>query len=123
MLTKHVTKHLSAYHHGELSADEQLRVETHLRECLKCRTACEEIRLGAQFASTLSITSAPDSIWHGIQLQNSPPNFGGELLHMALAVGFAVIAAFAAGLFLESYVWDRPSWDVAINGTNRRLRA
>jgi len=60
MFRRHVTRHLSAYLHDELAPPERRRVETHLDECARCRDAYEEIQFGAQLASKLSITAAPD---------------------------------------------------------------
>jgi len=89
---------------------------------LKCRTASEEIRLGVQFASKLSISSAPESIWREIH-REMPLRGTRPAKAAAYAVALAIVAAFAAGLFLHTYVRDVPSWDVAINGTSKRLRA
>ncbi|PYR64631.1 MAG: hypothetical protein DMG20_16135, partial [Acidobacteria bacterium] len=63
MFRKHVIRQLSAYYHQEFSADEKLKIQAHLRTCSQCRTAYEEIRLGARLASVLQVSSAPESIW------------------------------------------------------------
>src|SRR5437867_2595719 len=46
MFRKHVTRQMSEFLHGELSAGEKLRVEAHLRECARCRAVHDEIRQG-----------------------------------------------------------------------------
>src|SRR5262249_56330094 len=61
MFGKHIIRHLSAYHDGELSAAENRRIEAHLEQCGKCRAAYDEIRFGVRLASALSISNAPDS--------------------------------------------------------------
>jgi hypothetical protein len=60
MFGKHISRQLTAYHHDELPVDARVRVEGHLRACPKCRAEYEEIRFGAQLASTLSISAAPE---------------------------------------------------------------
>src|SRR5262245_54137960 len=67
MFRKHVIRQLSAYHHQELSADEERRIEAHLQMCSRCRTAYEEIRLGSRLASLLQVSSAPESIWSDVR--------------------------------------------------------
>ena len=43
MFNKHVAKHLSAYCHGELRAEESRRVAEHLLACGRCRREYDEI--------------------------------------------------------------------------------
>src|SRR5436190_13560879 len=70
----HITKRLTAYHHGELSAEDRRRVEAHLAQCQGCRKESENIRHvvgvvsrglnshGALEApATLSVTYAPET--------------------------------------------------------------
>src|SRR5690242_9837167 len=40
----HITKVLTAYHHGELSPEERRRVEAHIARCRSCREKSENIR-------------------------------------------------------------------------------
>lgn len=110
MFSKHVARNLSAYHHGELHADEKAEVESHLPECAKCRAAYDEIRAGARLASMLSPSKAPESIWIGITKADHPvrsrqwvPQF---------AVGLAMAAVVALSFFLVRYMPQRPSWEV-----------
>ena len=63
MFSKHVTKDISAYCHGELSSDESRQFAEHIISCVKCRTKFEEIKLGIKLAEQLPILSAPDSLW------------------------------------------------------------
>jgi ferric-dicitrate binding protein FerR (iron transport regulator) len=60
MFGKHIVKHLSAYHHRELTADHARRIDAHLRECASCRAAYEEIKFGAHLASFVKRVQAPD---------------------------------------------------------------
>lgn len=118
MFRQHVTKRLSAYYHGELPARERVPVELHLRGCLECRTVYDEIRLGAQFASLLRPSAAPESIWQEIRTQNSSSKLGRDFFGMSLA-GLAVTVALAAGAFLHGYARNLPAWDVAVRGHAR----
>ena len=94
MLGNHITQHLSAYLHGELSAELNSRVENHLRECDRCRTSYDEIRFGARMASLLTPSTAPGSIWNNLQNKDSQsprrlPQFA------AVAVILLTIATFS----------------------------
>ena len=62
MFGKHITHLLSAHHHGQLPADQKIRVEEHLQACAACRAADEKIRFGMRLASMLSLSNAPDRI-------------------------------------------------------------
>jgi len=63
MLSRHVTKDISAYCHGELSSDESKQFAEHIISCLKCRTKFEEIKLGIKLAEQLPLLTAPDHLW------------------------------------------------------------
>jgi predicted anti-sigma-YlaC factor YlaD len=54
MFSKHVSKQLSAFHHGELNARERQRVEAHLASCAPCRAEYEQIAFGAQMAAQMA---------------------------------------------------------------------
>lgn len=70
MFSKHVSKQLSAYHHGELGAHEQRRVEAHLACCAHCRAEYEQIAFGAQMAAQMAAhckaTPAPAQFWEDL---------------------------------------------------------
>jgi hypothetical protein len=119
MFTNHVTKHLSAYEHGELSAEEKVRVESHLRECARCRASCDEIHFGVRLASHLSLLNAPDSLWNEIQQATATHRPQRSLLPFALAAA-SIVTALLVGIFLNGYIADRPSWEVtAVRGSAR----
>src|SRR5436309_274123 len=63
MFSKHVTKNLSAYCHGELAADESRRIAEHLIGCNRCRGQFQEIKLGVKLAERLPQLAAPESLW------------------------------------------------------------
>ena len=44
MLTRHISRHLAAYLDGALPDNEARRAELHLRDCVRCRSECEQIR-------------------------------------------------------------------------------
>ena len=118
MFSKHIHRHLSAYHDGELSAGERLHVETHLRECSRCRADDDEIRLGARLASTLSLSRAPEWTWSALRESGKAPVPRRWIPHAVLA-GLAIAAALLV-IFTRSNVPVRPSWEViGVPGTLR----
>ena len=69
MFSKHVSKDLSAYCHGEVPNDESRQIAEHLIGCNRCRTQFEEIKLGVKLAERLPQLLAPDSLWRDLQMQ------------------------------------------------------
>jgi hypothetical protein len=67
MFSRHVTKDISAYCHGELSNEESKQFAEHIISCLKCRTRFEEIKLGVKLAEQLPQLSAPDHLWSELE--------------------------------------------------------
>lgn len=125
MFVKHVTRNLSAYHHEELSSKDKVLVETHLRECAKCRTAYDEIQFGARLASRLSTSRAPESIWSEINSSNLAPRSRWWIPRFA-AVSLAIVSVLVLSFTLARYMPERPSWEVvSVDGTTNvgRLRA
>jgi len=73
MFSKHVTRDISAYCHGELPAEESRRFAEHIISCAKCRREFEEIKLGIKLAEQLPQLPAPESLWTGIEAQLGGP--------------------------------------------------
>ncbi len=67
MFSRHVTKDISAYYHGELSNEESKQFAEHIISCTKCRTKFEEIKLGIKLAEQLPQLSAPDHLWSELE--------------------------------------------------------
>src|SRR5688572_31451300 len=67
MFSKHVTKDISAYCHGELSTEASKQFAEHVLSCVRCRTKFEEIKLGIKLAEQLPQLTAPDSLWHEVE--------------------------------------------------------
>ena len=67
MFSRHVTKDISAYCHGELSSEESKQFAEHIISCIKCRTKFEEIKLGIKFAEQLPQLSAPEHLWRNVE--------------------------------------------------------
>ncbi len=126
MFSKHVTKELSAYCHGEVTSERSRQIAEHLIGCNRCRTRFEEIKLGVKLAEHLPERSAPDSLWLDLQsrmatetnrnelgaTKSSPftfkswqPAFAGALIALLLVAGFAALRLYSR----ES----RPFWQVA----------
>jgi FecR protein/Putative zinc-finger len=67
MFSRHVTKDISAYCHGELSSEESKQFAEHLIGCAKCRTRFEEVKLGIKLAEQLPRLSAPEHLWEDLE--------------------------------------------------------
>ena len=132
MFGQHVTKELSAYFHGELSAGEARRVTEHLLGCQRCRKDFEEVKLGVRLAECLPPRAAPADLWQGIEASlaraqdrgrtaRAPgpwPRLLGALNNAGrprrAAVGFAAAALLAIGVMTVLYMRaGRSSWEVA----------
>ena len=107
---KHVGRHLSAHHHGELSAEEHLRVGSHLLHCSKCRAAYDEIRLGARLASSLSVTTAPAFTWRELRPGRGVTRRSRWVA--PIAVGALAVVIFAV-IFGRGRIPDESSWKVS----------
>ncbi len=73
MFSKHVTRDISAYCHGELSAEASRRFAEHIISCAKCRREFEEIKLGIKLAEQLPQLPAPEGLWRGIEASLGGP--------------------------------------------------
>lgn len=73
MFSKHVTTDISAYCHGELSAEDSRRFAEHVMSCVKCRREFDEIKLGVRLAEQLPVIAAPESLWAGISARLDGP--------------------------------------------------
>ena len=100
MFSKHVTKDISAYCHGELSSEESKLFAEHIISCIKCRTKFEEIKLGIKLAEQLPRLSAPDSLWQEVDSllgkERSPVRTTSWQKRVAIAA--AVIVVFSVGI-------------------------
>jgi len=128
MFSRHVTRNISAYCHGEVSAEEAREFTAHIMACTKCRTRFEEIKLGIEFAEQLPGVFAPDSLWRNLET-----NLGDSLVETPTGFRFGywqtrVAAAAVLLLVAMAGVWwmrsdKRPppsinSWEVArLDGT------
>src|SRR5438128_10900293 len=61
------TEQLSDYVDGELSADEQRRLEVHLATCADCTSVLSGLREVAMTARTLASQPPPVDLWPGIE--------------------------------------------------------
>lgn len=128
MFSRHVTRNISAYCHGEVSAEEAREFTAHIMACTKCRTRFEEIKRGIEFAEQLPGVFAPDSLWRNLET-----NLGDSLVETPTGFRFGywqtrVAAAAVLLLVAMAGVWwmrndNQPppsinSWEVArLDGT------
>lgn len=126
MFSKHVTRELSAYCHGELSTQDSRVVAEHLIGCRQCRAELEEVKLGVRFAEHLPQLEAPESVWNdlerliaaqagnrepirvassGVSLNIFQPRFAVFAAALILAVGSGALFFYMRA--------SRPSWEVA----------
>ena len=120
MFRKHIVRHLSAYHHGELTPEAKRRVETHLKTCSRCRAVHEEIQFGSKLASALQISSAPETVWE--TLSGAPPALARRTWLLAVAAAGFAMAALLLAIVLRSHVPAEPSWEVDGFPGTARLR-
>ncbi|MGH9904087.1 MAG: anti-sigma factor family protein, partial [Pyrinomonadaceae bacterium] len=133
MFSKHVSKELSAYCHGEVRPQDSKRIAEHLISCQRCRAEYEEVKLGIRFAEKLPQLEAPDSLWDALELQLDQQTGHPQLTVVKAESRAAFIrrpqlAAIAAGLILAlglGAIWlyrqeSRASWEVArLDGSPR----
>ncbi|HEY6806601.1 MAG TPA: FecR domain-containing protein [Pyrinomonadaceae bacterium] len=103
MFSRHVTKDISAYCHGEVSAAEAKYFSEHIMACVKCRSQFEEIKIGIKFAEQLSRFPAPETLWRDLEtrLDKCPQGFVVQPRRSVWPLRFAaaaVVIIFVAGL-------------------------
>jgi len=129
MLSRHVTKDISAYCHGELSTKDSKQFAEHVISCARCRTKFEEVKLGIKLAEQLPQLSAPEHLWRDLQplLAKETPhitrinlrNRRNLRIQLAAAAAFLLIASVGGlWLFNRPPSTSRPSWQVTrLDGT------
>jgi hypothetical protein len=128
MFSRHVTRNISAYCHGEVSAEEAREFTAHIMACTKCRTRFEEIKRGIEFAEQLPGVFAPDSLWRNLEtnlgdsLVETPTGFRfGYWQTRVAAAAVLLLVAMAGVWWMRSDKQPPPSinsWEVArLDGT------
>lgn len=108
MFSKHVTKDISAYCHGELSTEASKQFAEHIISCVRCRTKFEEIKLGIKLAEQLPQLTAPDSLWHEVESALGRDEAPARVVsvrpasswRLRMAVAAMVLVALALGVWL-----------------------
>jgi Putative zinc-finger/FecR protein len=132
MFSKHVTKKISAYCHGELTPEESRQFAEHIIGCDKCRAQFENIKVGIKLAEQLPQLSAPQGLWRNIELKfDSTParqptgfRFFGHWQAQVAAIAAAVLLIAGFGIWWmrvdQKPVKKTASWEVQrLNGTPR----
>jgi len=128
MFSRHVTRNISAYCHGEVSAEEAREFTAHIMACTKCRNRFEEIKRGIEFAEQLPGVFAPDSLWRNLEtnlgdsLVETPTGFRfGYWQTRVAAAAVLLLVAMAGVWWMRSDKQPPPSinsWEVArLDGT------
>jgi hypothetical protein len=120
MFSKHVTKDISAYCHGELEPKEAQQFAEHLIACVRCRAEFEEIKVGITLAEQLPRYSAPTFIWPELErLRQNQTARPAQLSAFRfwqprfVAIAAALLLAIGVSTFLILGNLSRPSWEVA----------
>lgn len=95
MLTRHVSRRLTAYLDGALSAPDARRAELHLRQCARCSDEYAQLQAARDALGRLPLVEAPASIWASLEstLRSQPrPSPFRWRLPVAAAAAFAVVA-------------------------------
>jgi hypothetical protein len=102
MFNRHISKHLSAYCHGELDAEQSSRVSEHLSGCEPCRREYDDIKLAVRLAECLPQVQAPDHLWSDIEaLLDRPSRAASQRPKPAMpAFGWYKLAAASATLIV-----------------------
>jgi hypothetical protein len=110
----HVTKLLTAYHHGELSAADRKRVDDHVTSCARCRRELDNIGEVVKLVS------------HGLHAHGALVQEHHTVQSRGKLAWALVAAAAAVVLTIGVYSWRQsrlPSWEVeSSNGSISKLR-
>ena len=127
MFSRHVTKDISAYCHGELSTGESKQFAEHIIACARCRTNYEEVKLGIKLAEQLPQLSAPDHLWRDLeslldrQLSPAPVRSRWSWPVQAAAAAVVImVLGFGAWWFYRTPSIHHQTWRVTrLDGTPR----
>lgn len=106
MFSKHITSQISAYCHGELTAEQSRSFSEHIIGCAKCRVEYEHIKRGVEFAEQISLLKAPDNLWDQIapllesaRSENFAPRRFTRIRKPIFAIAAVLLLAFSFGLY------------------------
>ncbi|HET6974146.1 MAG TPA: FecR domain-containing protein [Pyrinomonadaceae bacterium] len=130
MFSKHVTRDISAYCHGELSHEESKQFAEHTIACAKCRAKFEEVKLGVKLAEQLPQLTAPDHLWRELEplldrehVERRPARVSAWQMKAAAAV-LVLLSAWGVWLIYSNRdeailtVGGKPAWRVKrLDGT------
>src|SRR5687768_14998162 len=135
MFSRHVTKDISAYCHGELSSEASKQFAEHIISCVKCRTRFEEVKRGIKLAEQLPTLSARDHLWRdlepliGTRAETPAVARGSWHVQVAAAAVLLLVASlgiwwlFRKGQSPSGSVTFKPAWQVKRLGGTPRIGA
>jgi FecR protein len=132
MFSRHVTKDISAYCHGELSSEASKQFAEHIISCVQCRIKFEDVKLGLKFAEQLPQLSAPDRLWQELEplldrQTDTPRNaaFRSWPIKVAAAAVFLLISSFGFWWLVTQrpFTSTKRTWQVQRLGGTPRIGA
>src|SRR5688572_31289912 len=118
MFSRHVTKDISAYCHGELSSEASKQFAEHIIACGKCRTKFEEVKRGIKLAEQLPTLSAPDRLWRDLEpllgTQAETPSVARGSWHVRVAAAAVVLLVASMGVWWLFKKGQAPSVSVTL---------
>ena len=135
MFSRHVTKDISAYCHGELSSEASKQFAEHIISCVKCRTRFEEVKRGIKLAEQLPTLFAPDHLWRDLEpllgTRAETPSVARGSWHVRVAAAAVLLLVASVGiwwLFKKGQspavsVTLKPAWQVKRLGGTPKIGA
>lgn len=130
-----IRHNLVAYAAGDLTPDQERRIEAHLQSCSSCREEVAALRLGIAQVRDLPVRKAPDTLWERLEPKLDALSQGADQplpspagksapRRPRIAVGLALGAACALGIWLHIrrtvVAPSGPTWQVTrLAGTPR----
>jgi len=124
MLTRHVSRQLSAFLDGQLSSRDAQLVGAHLETCAACRNTLDRIRFASAVVRQLTVMEAPPSVWTSIETarldRQTAPEWRWLTIPRLAAVAVVLVAMMASGIWLVNLRRENRWERLAADGAGRR---